>query len=85
MSHLEKMLYRFPEIIERSTAEYAPSYMVTYLTELAAAFNGYYAQNQIVDETNKDRSAYRVALTQAVARVLKNGLWILGIAVPEKM
>ncbi len=76
---LEKLLVRFPEIVERARIEYAPHHIVTYLIELASAFNSYYAHNQIVGD------AYRIALTKVFAQTVKNGLWILGIKVPERM
>ena len=37
LSDLERVLYRFPEVVERATSEYEPHYVTTYLTELAAA------------------------------------------------
>ena len=76
---LEKLLLRFPEVVERARFEYAPNYIVTYLTELAAAFNSYYANYKIIE------SPYRLILTKVFAQTMKNGLWILGIKVPEKM
>jgi arginyl-tRNA synthetase len=84
VSLLEKLVVRFPEVAERARIEYAPHYIITYLTELSAAFNAYYAENQIIDEKNPE-SAYRVALTKAFVNVMKNGLWLLGIRVPKRM
>ncbi len=84
ISELERMLYRFPEVVERAGREYAPHYVATYLLELAAAFNNYYANNKIIDETDSN-SAYKVALTHAFSIVIANGLKLLGIEVPEKM
>ncbi len=81
---LERLLYRFPEIVKRAGNDYAPHLVATYLTELAAAFNSYYANNQIVNTGDKT-SPYKVALTSAFATVMKNGLWLLGIETPEKM
>ncbi len=81
---LERLLYRFPEVVERAGNEYEPHYVVTYLTELAAVFNGWYAQEQIVSKDDP-ASPYKVALTEAFATTMKNGLWLLGIEVPEKM
>jgi arginyl-tRNA synthetase len=81
---LEKLLLRFPEVIEHARAEYAPHYIVTYLTELASTFNSYYANNQIIDEKNP-LSSYRVALVKVFVQTMKNGLWVLGIKVPERM
>ncbi len=80
---LEKMLYRFPEVVERAAREFAPHYLVTYLIELAGEFNSFYAREQIIDES--DSSPYKLAITSATATVLKNGLNLLGIKVPERM
>lgn len=83
MTSVEKLLYRFPEIVERACKEYAPHHIATYLYELASAFSSYYVDHQVVSqETN---SSYRVALTAAVGQVLKNGLNLLGIKSPAKM
>ncbi|MDO8183724.1 MAG: arginine--tRNA ligase [bacterium] len=80
---VEKLLARFPEVVYRAGEELASHHLVTYLTELASAFNAYYANHKIVSsETN---SPYRVALTTAVGQTLKNGLTLLGIATPAKM
>lgn len=76
---IEKLLYRFPEVVFRADAERAPQFVATYLTEIAQAFNNFYAHERIAD------SPYRLALAEATATVLKNGLWILGIKAPEKM
>ncbi|MBI2475617.1 MAG: arginine--tRNA ligase [Candidatus Taylorbacteria bacterium] len=83
-SLLERLLPRFPEVVKRAGQEYAPHLVVTYLTALAAAFNSYYAKNQIVNAEDKT-SPYRVALTQAFTIVMKNGLWLLGIETSEQM
>jgi len=85
ISILEKLLIRFPEIVERAGKEYSPHLLVTYLIELASAFNSYYAQNIIVDLENVTVSSYRLALTQSTATILRNGLNFLGIKVPERM
>ncbi len=85
VSEVERLLYRFPEIVEKAGQEYAPHFLVTYLIELSASFNSYYAKNQIIDPTNREVSDYRVALTRAVYTVLTNGLNLLGIKVPERM
>lgn len=80
---IEKLLYRFPEIVERAGAEYAPHCITTYLTELAASFNNFYAHEQVIGDSPE--SAYRLAIVQAFKIVMKNGLNILGIPAPERM
>ncbi len=84
VSLVEKLLIRFPEIISRAKAEYAPQGVANYLMSLAGAFNSFYASQVIVDKNDK-LSPYYVALTKAFRQTMVNGLWVLGIKVPEKM
>lgn len=80
---IERLLYRFPEVVERAGKEYAPHYITTYLTELAGSFNNFYAHEQVLGESPE--SSYRLAIVQAFNIVMKNGLTILGIPAPERM
>ena len=79
---LEKMMVRFPEIVEKAGQTYEPHYVVLYLTELAREFNNYYANNKIVDKAD-EFSPYKVALTEAFSIIMKNGFWLLCIQAPE--
>ncbi len=81
---LERMIARFPDIVTRAQTEWAPHYLVTYLLELAQAFNSYYGQHKVVDE-DTEASAYRLGITHTLHTTLVKGLDMLGIAVPEKM
>lgn len=80
---LERLLERFPSVVEKAGREYAPHYLVTYLTELAGEFNSFYANGKIISE--EPDSQYKIALTQAFASVMSKGLDLLGIKVPNKM
>lgn len=84
IAELEKMLYKFPEVVSRAQDEYAPHYITHYLVELARAFNSFYGNNQIVNKEDES-SPYKLAITSAFARVIQNGLYLLGIESPEKM
>lgn len=84
VSLLEKLIIRFPDIIERARAEYSPQQVSNYLISLAGAFNAYYSQNTIIDKDDP-QSPYRVALTKAFHITITNGLWLLGIKVPRLM
>jgi len=76
---LERTLLAFPETVALACTEYAPSRITTYLIELAQEFNSYYGQYKIID------NPYRLALAEATAIVIKNGLHLLGISAPSKM
>ncbi|MEX1027887.1 MAG: arginine--tRNA ligase, partial [Candidatus Paceibacterota bacterium] len=81
---LERVLYRFPEVVERAFADLSPQALVTYVTELASMFNTFYGTEQIVS-ADDEYSPYKCALTRATRTVLANGLHILGIDAPERM
>jgi arginyl-tRNA synthetase len=83
-SDLERVLYRFPEIVEYSARKCEPHYIATYLIQVSALFNNYYANNKIV-VAEDPYSPYRTALTHAFEIVMRNGLTLLGIPVPERM
>ncbi len=81
---IERLLYRFPEVVLQALEDRQPHQITTFITELAGAFNGFYSQEKIAD--GEDVFApYKVVLAQAVAQTLKNGLWVLGIKAPEQM
>lgn len=81
---IEKILYRFEEVVQTALDERAPHKVVGYLTELAGAFNTFYAHEKIADATD-EYAPYKTALAQAVAQTLKNGLWTLAIKAPERL
>ncbi|MBP6974720.1 MAG: arginine--tRNA ligase [Candidatus Pacebacteria bacterium] len=84
MLKLEKTLARYPETIERAWKELSPHHVSNYLIDLAGTFSSFYANTQVV-KVDDPSSAYKVALVQAFSIVMKNGLAVLGIRVPEKM
>lgn len=84
ITQLEKSINNFPEVVLEAQKKDEPHLLVLYLTELAGAFNSYYAKNKIVEKNDKF-SPYRVALARAFSIVMKNGMWLLGINALEKM
>lgn len=81
---VERLLYRFPEVVEEALDDRAPHMVAGYLIEVAAAFNTFYGVERIADPKD-EHAPYKAAVADAVRQTLKNGLWILGIKVPEKM
>ncbi len=85
---LEKILIHFPEVVEHAIQEWSPHFIVTYLLELAQAFNSWYGNTKIIDQSVEQSDAaspYKIALTKAFTQTMQNGLYLLGISVPEKM
>lgn len=81
---IEKLLYRFPEVVSRALAEFEPHYIATYLIDLARAFNTFYAAEKIIDDKDAN-SPYKITITKAFVNVMQNGLYLLGIKSPERM
>lgn len=81
---VEKLVARFPEVVELAISEWAPHHITTYLLQLARAFNSWYGNTKLIDEENKN-TPYNLALAKSVGIVIQNGLQLLGIKSPERM
>lgn len=81
--NLEKLISRFPEIVEKSMLDLSPQLITTYLINLAREFNSFYTETKILDEG--EFVAHKLNIVKASMIVLRNGLNILGIRVPDKM
>lgn len=80
---LPRLLLHFPDAVARAAVELEPHHVVTYLTELASAFNSWYASERlIVDGEVSDAAVFFV---QAIERTLAKGLDVLGIPAPQEM
>lgn len=84
ITNFEKLLYQFPEIVKYSYEDFAPHHIAVYLVELASEFNSFYGNTQILKNDNLC-AKYHLDLIKAFYQTVKNGLWLLGIEVPEKM
>jgi arginyl-tRNA synthetase len=81
---VERVLYQFPEVTQKALAEKSPHHIVLFLSELAGAYNAFYARERIADISDV-YAPYKVALTDAVRATLANGLFVLGMEAPDKM
>jgi arginyl-tRNA synthetase len=79
---IERLIARFPEVVEHACTERAPQQLTQYLTQLAAEWNSFYAQERIIGGTNE---GYKLLVAQAFATTMENGLRILAIPAPERM
>ncbi len=81
---IERVLYRFPEVVAEATYAHEPHHLVTYLTELAGSFNSFYAHERIADASDP-YAPYKLAISRAVKITIANGMYLLGTTAPEKM
>lgn len=81
-SVLERILVHYAGEVSRAAEELEPHHITTYLTELAGAFNSWYASTRVVGGT---APKYGVLLTTAFEKTMSHGLSVLGIPAPEEM
>ncbi len=82
---LEQVIIGYTQTLETAYRDLGPHHIVQHLLKLTRAFNNMYGRVQIVDESNKEKSAYYVMLSQAVKNILAHGLHTLGIVAPSRM
>jgi len=79
-----KLLYRFNDVIENAAVKNEPSVIARYLIDVAQNFSSFYNEHKIITEDKAVQDA-RLALTYCVGTVLKTGVTLLGMEMPNKM
>jgi arginyl-tRNA synthetase len=80
-----KLLKGFPEKIQEAALHYSPALIANYTYELVKEFNSFYQNVPILTAEIGPETTFRVALSQAVADVIKTSCSLLGMEVPERM
>jgi len=78
-------IYKFPEIVQEAAERFSPNLICNFIFDLAQKYNFFYDLHPILKAKTEELKIFRLALTMAVAQVLKNSLNLLGISAPEKM
>jgi arginyl-tRNA synthetase len=78
-------LYRFPEVLQEAAQEYDPSTVANYCFNLAKSYHRFYHERSIIRAESEAARAFRLQLSVAVATVLRNGMDLLGIEMPDRM
>lgn len=75
----------FPTVIGEAAAEHDPSKVAIYIFNVAKTFNSFYTEHSIANAESEEKKLLRLQLSQLTAQVLKTGMQLLGIGVPERM
>ncbi|WP_277240914.1 arginine--tRNA ligase [Prevotella pallens] len=75
----------FGAVVAQAGIDYSPSGIANYCYELTKEFNQFYHDYRILNADTDDEKTTRLVLAQNVAKVIKNGMELLGIEVPERM
>ncbi len=81
ISHLSK----YPEAIQLAAEQYSPAVIAQYIYDLAKNYNSFYQEIPIFNEEDDSALRFRLALSQCTSRVIKSGMGLLGIDVPDRM
>jgi arginyl-tRNA synthetase len=81
---LGKKLLQFGEVVLQVLSDHRPNILANYLYELANTFHGFYEACPVIKAEAGLRPS-RLELCDLSERVLKTGLGLLGIEVPERM
>ena len=82
--HLTRLLVRFGEVVPATLDDCRPNLLAAYLYELAKAFHSFYEACPVLKSEGITRGT-RLALCDLTARVLKKGMGLFGITMPERM
>lgn len=80
-----KLLSEFGEKIAEAGREYSPAVIAQYVYDVAKVYNRFYAELPIFNEENHDLLQFRLIYSKLVADVIKRGMSLLGIDVPDQM
>jgi len=83
--NLLKIIHEFPNVLMDAANTYNPSLIANYIYEMVKEFNQFYHDYSILKEENCRIRDFRLVLSFVIAGVVKNGLGLLGIEMPERM
>ncbi|ULQ53941.1 arginine--tRNA ligase [Flavihumibacter fluvii] len=78
-------LEQYPEMIGQSAIEHNPSALANYIYHLAKTFNSFYTEHSISKAESASKKELRLRIAVMTANVIRSGMKLLGIKVPEKM
>ena len=79
------ILEQFGGVIDKAANEHNPSEIAIYVFEVAKIFNSFYAEHSITNAESEEKKQLRLQLASMSATVIKSGMQLLGIDVPERM
>ena len=82
---LLKILVDFPKEVGQSAIARTPYKMTNYIQKLATAIHEFYSECRVIDDSNLELTASRLALAEASRIVMKNALELIGVNAPWKM
>ena len=82
---LIQKLQGFEVAVKQAGTDYNPSCIANYCYDLVKEYNQFYHDFSVLKEKDEQKRNFRIVLSAAVGQVIKNGMGLLGIEVPERM
>lgn len=82
---LIKMLANFKAVVKEAGETYSPALIANYTYDLVKEYNQFYHDFSILHEADEQLKVFRLVLSANVAKIVKEGMGLLGIEVPERM
>ena len=79
------VLEQYPAALKEACDEHNPSVIANYVYNLAKCFNSLYTEHSVANAESEDKKELRIRLATMTANVIKDGMSLLGIKVPERM
>jgi len=80
-----KLLHEYSDVVAESAANYNPALIANFMYDLTKEFNQFYHDYPILKEEDAATRNFRIMLTDICGKVIKKGMDLLGIEVPERM
>ncbi|WP_347394501.1 arginine--tRNA ligase, partial [Parabacteroides leei] len=80
---LIQMIADYAVTVKEAGKEYSPAYIANYIYDLVKEYNQFYHDFSILREENAEIKQFRLVLSANVAKIVKSGMSLLGIEVPE--
>ena len=82
---LIQMVADYAAIVKQAGDEYNPALIANYIYDLVKEYNQFYHDFSILKEENDALRSFRLTLSEEVAKIVKSGMSLLGIEVPDRM
>lgn len=82
---LIQMVSDFASVVKQAGTDYSPSVIANYTYDLVKEYNQFYHDFSILREENEEVKVFRLALSATIGKVIKQGMGLLGIEVPDRM
>lgn len=79
------LLEQYPQVIKQAADELNPSVIAIYIYTVAKTFSSFFAEHSVSNAESEEKKQLRLQLSSLTSIVIKSGMQLLGITVPERM